>query len=63
MNLAVNASSLIEFISQPWHWAVSGAAIALVLALMTWMGRSFGVSTTFKAFCSAAGAGKASDFF
>lgn len=63
MNLAVNASSLIQFISQPWHWAVSGAAIALVLALMTWMGRSFGVSTTFKAFCSAAGGGKVSDFF
>ncbi len=63
MNLAVNASSLIEFISQPWHWAVSGAAIALVLALMTWMGRSFGVSTTFKAFCSAAGGGRVSDFF
>jgi uncharacterized membrane protein YedE/YeeE len=63
MNLAVNASSLVQFISQPWHWAVSGAAIALVLALMTWMGRSFGVSTTFKAFCSAAGAGKVSDFF
>lgn len=63
MNLAVNASSLVQFISQPWHWAVSGTAIALVLALMTWMGRSFGVSTTFKAFCSAAGAGKVSDFF
>lgn len=63
MNLAVNASSLIQFISQPWHWAISGAAIALVLALMTWMGRSFGVSTTFKAFCSAAGGGRFSDFF
>lgn len=63
MNLAVNASSLVQFISQPWHWAVSGAAIALVLALMTWMGRSFGVSTTFKAFCSAAGGGRVSDFF
>lgn len=63
MNLAVNVSSLIQFISQPWHWAVSGAAIALVLALMTWMGRSFGVSTTFKAFCSAAGGGRVSDFF
>jgi uncharacterized membrane protein YedE/YeeE len=63
MELSVNASSFWEFISQPWHWAVSGAAIALVLAVMTWMGRSFGVSTTFKAFCSAAGGGKVSDFF
>lgn len=63
MNLAINSSSVVQFISQPWHWAVSGAMIALVLALMTWMGRSFGVSTTFKVFCSAAGAGKVSDFF
>lgn len=63
MELSINASNFWEFISQPWHWAVSGAAIALVLALMTWMGRSFGVSTTFKAFCSAAGGGKVSDFF
>ncbi|NBC08972.1 MAG: YeeE/YedE family protein [Bacteroidetes bacterium] len=63
MGLSINASSFWEFISQPWHWAVSGAAIALVLALMTWMGRSFGVSTTFKAFCSAAGGNKVSDFF
>lgn len=63
MELAINPSSIIDFISQPWHWAVSGAAIAFVLVLMTWMGRSFGVSTTFKAFCSAAGAGKVSHFF
>ena len=61
--MAINSSSVVQFISQPWHWAVSGAMIALVLALMTWMGRSFGVSTTFKVFCSAAGAGKVSDFF
>ncbi len=63
MGLSINASSFWELISQPWHWSVSGAAIALVLALMTWMGRSFGVSTTFKAFCSAAGGGRVSDFF
>lgn len=63
MELATISPSFIDFISQPWHWGVSGAAIALVLAVMTWMGRSFGVSTTFKAFCSAAGAHRVSDFF
>ncbi|MCG8330193.1 MAG: YeeE/YedE family protein [Chitinophagales bacterium] len=55
--------SIISFISQPWHWAVSGTAIALTMALMIWMGRSFGVSTSFKAICAAAGAGKRIQFF
>lgn len=53
----------MEFISQPWHWAVSGAAIAFTLFLLTWMGRSFGVSMTFKDACSAIGADRWSDFF
>ena len=63
IELIGNTSSFGEFISQPWHWAVSGAAIALTLALLTWMGRSFGVSTTFKDFCAIAGAGKRIPFF
>lgn len=54
---------LIDWISQPWHWSISGAMIALVVFLMTWLGRSFGVSTSFKALCSVAGAGKRIPFF
>jgi uncharacterized membrane protein YedE/YeeE len=56
-------NSILEYVSQPWHWAVSGTAIALTMALMIWMGRSFGVSTSFKAICAAAGAGKRFKFF
>ena len=63
MELVSTPQSLIDFISQPWHWSVSGAAIALVLWLLTWMGRSFGVSTTFKTTCTALGAGKRIPFF
>lgn len=37
--------------------------IALVMAVLTWMGRSFGVSMTFKGMCSIAGAGKKIPFF
>ena len=53
----------MEIIQQPWHWAVSGTAIAFVLFLMNWMGRSFGVSSAFKGLCNLAGAGKKHDFF
>lgn len=63
MELVSNPQNFLDFISQPWHWSVSGAAIALVLWLLTWMGRSFGVSTTFKAACTAAGAGRRLPFF
>lgn len=63
MELAVNTSLVIDWISQPWHWAFSGAAIAGVMFLMTWMGKSFGVSSSFKAMCSIAGAGKRVPFF
>jgi len=54
---------LIEFISQPWHWAVSGVAIASMVFFLTYMGKKFGISGFYEAICSAAGAGKFNDFF
>jgi len=63
MELVSNPQSFLDFISQPWHGSVSGLAIAGVMFLLTWMGRSFGVSTTFKTACTALGAGKLSSFF
>jgi len=63
MELVSNPQGILDFISQPWHWSVSGALIALTMFLLVWMGRSFGVSTSFKVACSAVGAGKFSDFF
>jgi len=56
-------STPMEYLSQPWHWSISGVAIAGILFLMTWMGRSFGVSTAFRNFCTIAGAGKKHPFF
>lgn len=29
---------MIEFISQPWHWTVSGAMIVVVMLLLLWFG-------------------------
>ena len=63
MTLAIIFTNALEWISQPWHWSVSGVAIAGILFLMTWMGRSFGVSTAFRNFCTIAGAGKKHPFF
>ena len=54
---------MIEFISQPWHWAVSGAMIVFVMFLLTWFGGSFGVSSNLRALCAIGGAGDKISFF
>lgn len=55
--------SLLEWISQPWPWYISGSIIALTMVLLLFMGRSFGMSATLRAACSAMGAGKRVRFF
>jgi hypothetical protein len=53
----------MEYITQPWPWYVGGPLIALVLFLMFYFGKAFGVSTTLETLCSMGGAGKFSDHF
>jgi uncharacterized membrane protein YedE/YeeE len=54
---------MIEIISQPWPWYVSGPLISLVMFLMLYFGKSFGVSSNLRTMCTIAGAGKAASFF
>ena len=54
---------MIEFISQPWHWSVSGAMISLVMLLLIYLGQKFGVSSSFQAMCSIGGAGSRFEYF
>lgn len=54
---------MLEIISQPWHWAVSGAMIAFVMLLLLWLGGEFGVSSNLRTICAIGGAGKKHDFF
>ncbi|MEL7124505.1 MAG: YeeE/YedE thiosulfate transporter family protein [Bacteroidota bacterium] len=63
MDLLSTPIGFADFISQPWHWSISGVMIALIVFLMTWMGRKFGISTTFETVCSALGASRFTDFF
>jgi uncharacterized membrane protein YedE/YeeE len=55
--------TLIEFISQPWHWSVSGVGIVLVMFLLVYFGKEFGVSATLRTMCAISGAGKKYAFF
>lgn len=54
---------MIDFISQPWPWYVSGPAIAFVMFLLLFSGERFGVSSTMRTLCSIGGAGKKVAFF
>jgi uncharacterized membrane protein YedE/YeeE len=54
---------MIEFLSQPWPWYVSGAVIALVMMILLFWGKSFGFSSNLRTICTACGAGKKVKFF
>ncbi len=54
---------MISFLSQPWPWYVSGLAIAAIMFLLVFFGKSFGFSSNFRHICAACGAGRVSSFF
>ncbi len=54
---------ITNWITEPWPWYIAGPMITLVMYLMLYMGKSFGVSSTLRTFCSIAGAGKKIPFF
>jgi len=54
---------MLEFISQPWTWWVSGTLIAATMFILLYFGQSFGFSSNLRTLCSAAGGGKLVKFF
>nr|WP_281163592.1 YeeE/YedE thiosulfate transporter family protein [Psychroflexus tropicus] len=54
---------MMEWITNPWPWYVSGPLIALVMFVLLFVGKQFGMSSNLRTACSIGGAGKVSDFF
>jgi len=54
---------MLELFKQPWPWYTSGAAIAFIMVLLLYFGKSFGVSSNLRTICTIAGAGKKVKFF
>ncbi|MDX1684586.1 MAG: YeeE/YedE thiosulfate transporter family protein [Saprospiraceae bacterium] len=54
---------IMDLIVGHWHWAFSGAAIVVIVFLLTWMGQEFGVSSVFRNICTVFGAGRKIQFF
>ncbi|WP_282123882.1 YeeE/YedE family protein [Algibacter mikhailovii] len=53
----------MESLLNPWPWYVSGPLIALVMALLLYFGKTFGMSSNLRTLCAIGGAGKISNFF
>lgn len=54
---------MLELLRQPWPWYTSGAAIATIMVLLIYFGKSFGFSANLTTMCAMAGAGKKVKFF
>ena len=53
----------MEILKHPWPWYISGPCIALVMFLLLYFGRTFGMSSNLRTFCAIGGAGKRVEFF
>lgn len=53
----------MQYILNPWPWYISGPLIALVMALLLYFGKTFGMSSNLRTMCSIMGAGKTVNFF
>lgn len=53
----------MEFITQTWHWSISGFLIGILMLLLIYFGKTFGMSSNLRTMCSMMGLGKKIPFF
>ncbi len=53
----------MNFILEPWPWYVSGPLIALIMFILIYFGKTFGMSSNLRTLCAIGGAGKKAKFF
>ena len=53
----------MEFLYGTWHWAISGFLIGLIMLVLIYFGKAFGMSSNLRTMCTMAGASKHSTFF
>ena len=53
----------MDSILNPWPWYISGPLIALIMAVLLYFGKTFGMSSNLRTMCTIIGADKFSDFF
>lgn len=53
----------MDFLTQTWSWYVSGFIIGMVMLLLIYFGKTFGMSSNLRSICTIAGADKYAEFF
>lgn len=53
----------MDLLKSTWHWSISGFLIGMVLLLLTYFGKNFGMSSNLRSLCSMTGVGKRFSFF
>ncbi|TVZ27588.1 LOW QUALITY PROTEIN: hypothetical protein JM83_2638 [Gillisia sp. Hel_I_86] len=53
----------MEWIFEPWPWYVAGPLIAVIMFLLIFVGKQFGMSSSLRTICTLCGADNASDYF
>src|SRR3990167_1615197 len=53
----------MEVIQGTWHWAVSGFLIGLIMLVLTYFGKTFGMSSNLRNICSMTFAKRKIDYF
>jgi uncharacterized protein len=54
---------MLKVLSQPWPWYISGPAIACIMGVLIFSGKTFGFSANLSNICSMLGAGKLVPYF
>lgn len=54
---------IMEMILQTWPWYISGPLIALIMFLLIFMGKKFGMSSNLKTLCTMCGADRKASYF
>lgn len=53
----------MQWVFEPWPWYIGGPVLSLVVLSLTFLGKRFGVSSSFVTTCSILGAGKKWSYF
>lgn len=53
----------MDVIMGTWHWSISGFLIGMVMLLLIYFGKGFGMSSNLRSLCSMTGVGKKIAFF
>ena len=53
----------MEVIQGTWHWAISGFFIGLIMLVLTYFGKTFGMSSNLRTICSMSFPKKKIEYF